>query len=122
MKPFDMKKAAAGAKVCTRDGRAVRIISFDRKDCYRPIVALIEVGDLEVPAEYLIDGRWSFDRITPKDLMLASEKKTAWVNVYRDYLGHNLFSLAYKDRESAEKIKDIYPWTYITTTEIEWKE
>lgn len=40
MKPFDLEKAKAGAEVCTRDGRKVRIICTDAKGNY-PIVALV---------------------------------------------------------------------------------
>lgn len=49
MKPFDLQAAKNGAKVCTCDGRPVRIICYDRKG-ERPIVALIdkECGDSDI--------------------------------------------------------------------------
>lgn len=123
MKPFDIQKARDGAEVCTRDGRKARIICFDANNT-RPIIALVEEDyGIEFAEGYCKDGHCFNSEInTPNDLMLAAEKKTAWVNVYRDDLGHNLFSLAHKDRESAEKFKYIWPWTYITTTKIEWEE
>ena len=41
MKPFDLEKAKAGARVCTRYGRDARIICFDRKsELDAPIIAL----------------------------------------------------------------------------------
>lgn len=46
LKPFDLEAAKAGKPVCTRDGRKVRIISFDRKFLFKgvsyPIIALVE--------------------------------------------------------------------------------
>ena len=45
MKPFDIELAKAGYPVCTRDGRPVRILCFDRKsvDGYS-ILALVDEG------------------------------------------------------------------------------
>lgn len=46
MKPFDIELAKAGYPVCTRDGRPVRILCFDRKsvDGYS-ILALVYEGE-----------------------------------------------------------------------------
>ena len=41
LKPFDLEAAKNGAKVVTRDGHAVRIICYDRKNEEYPIVALV---------------------------------------------------------------------------------
>lgn len=64
MKKFDIELAKKGDKVCTRDGRKVRIISYDRKDRDYPIVALItqvdeESGNVyEITKDYTIDGKF----------------------------------------------------------------
>lgn len=50
LKLFDLEAAKAGRPVCTRDGRKVRIVSFDMKD-KRPIVALIGNKRTEKPWE-----------------------------------------------------------------------
>lgn len=47
LKPFDLEKAKAGAKVVTRDGREVRIICFDRKAPVFKLVALINNKGIE---------------------------------------------------------------------------
>lgn len=44
-KDFDVEKAKQGAKVLTRDGRDVRILSYDIKDKYSPILAVILKDD-----------------------------------------------------------------------------
>lgn len=54
--PFDLEKARAGAPVCTRDGRDVRIICWDKKNWCRPIVALIASGNGEVCEMYTEKG------------------------------------------------------------------
>ena len=56
LKPFDIQKAREGKPVCTRDGRKVRIVCFDRKRTY-PIIALIEEGEDERVCSYMPNGR-----------------------------------------------------------------
>lgn len=77
MKTFDLEKAKAGAKVCTRDGKEARIICFDMAGDY-PIVALVKLGTNEEHiVAYLSDGRISDDRQQGGDLMLAD--RLDWV-------------------------------------------
>lgn len=46
-KPFDVEKAKNGAKVLTRDGHEVRILSYNIKTKYSPILAVISGDDEE---------------------------------------------------------------------------
>ncbi len=76
MKEFDYEKARAGARLCTRDGRPARIVSWDAKspDGVYPIVALVQldVDDEEVDVfskKGLFYGLESAP--SPRDLMLA---------------------------------------------------
>lgn len=46
MKPFNLEEAKAGKPVCTRDGYDARILCFDAKNPYYPVVALVNIyGD-----------------------------------------------------------------------------
>jgi hypothetical protein len=73
--PFDIEKAKAGAKVVTRDGRSVRILCFDLKRRYQPIVAAVtRANGSEFPASFSPDGAYgeSVDKIE-FDLFLVDE-------------------------------------------------
>lgn len=41
MKPFNLEEAKAGKPVCTRDGRRVEILSFDKPNNGYPILARV---------------------------------------------------------------------------------
>lgn len=112
LKPFDIQKAREGKPVCTRDGRKVRIICFDRR-INRPIIALIEGDNHEEALQsYFDNGRCCCDVTSGYDLMMLPEKKEGWVNVYK----HNLY-----DTESEAKRAHVKEG-YIDTIKIEWEE
>ena len=88
LKPFDLEAAKAGKPVCTRDGRKVRIICFDRiNGDYYKIVACVTAfdGDFEEVLFYGIDG-YIVDSQNPKDedLMMLPEKKEGWILLRKD--------------------------------------
>lgn len=115
LKPFDLEEAKAGKPVCTRDGRKVRIICFDRKDV-RPIIALIKSdNDDEGVYYYYADGSNLDNYPSVFDLMMLSEKKKGWVNIYKSE------DPIFLSKEEAELHKDDFGG-YITTTKIEWEE
>ena len=121
LKPFDLQQAKDGKPVCTRDGRKVRIISFDREFLYNGqnycIVALIsEAPHNEVVYSYTKDGLYNPGKIHERDLMMLPEKRSGWINIY----ALNTF---YSSKEEAEaNIDRDYENEYIGTTEIEWEE
>lgn len=82
--PFDINSAKQGKPVCTRDGRKVRIICFDRKD-NTPIVALIErVDGIEILQCYHNDGKCFHYETSNNDLMMFPEKKEGWILLRKD--------------------------------------
>lgn len=122
LKPFDLEAAKEGKPVCTRDGRKARIICFDAKGD-KPIIALVEMGTAETPNNYPIDGKAISTKETPCDLMMLSEKKEGWVNVYdADTTFYFVEGRVYDTKEEA--IKHINPdhEIYTTTVKIEWEE
>lgn len=123
MKEFNLQEAKAGKPVCTRDGRNARIICFDAKREYCPIVALIEDGDKEFIASYCADGRFMHKHLFEHcvDLFMAPEKHVGWVNIYGSERGDRSPSNIFNTEEEAVAIGKDYR-TYITTTKIEWEE
>lgn len=125
MKEFDINLAKQGKPVCTRDGRKARIICFDakRKDG-RNIVAVIPSKNypgFEDVIAYPNDGNYCGGHENDGDLMMLSEKKEGWVNVYYDHdaSSHRGCRFIYDTKEQA--VKDVGS-AYITTVKIEWEE
>ena len=121
LKPFDIQKAREGKPVCTRDGRKVRILCFDRLCCDETstIVACIlsKDGKDENVIIYSSDG-FMADKQHPyaDDLMMIPEKKEGWINVYT-------LNTCYSSKEEAEaNIDQDYEDEYIRTVKINWEE
>lgn len=126
MKEFDLEKAKVGHPVCTRDGKEVRILCFDRIGHY-PIVALVKEAGDETIFSYNKKGRFSNDGSGCMcDLFMKAVKREAWINLYKGkderlFPGLNLFESEKeaKDRmESGEKSSRLY----YKTVKIEWEE
>ena len=82
MKPFDLKKAQMGHPICTRDGRNARIICTDCAGTL-PIIALVEIGSVEVACYYLTDGKNASPSESNYNLFLAPIKNIGYVNIYQ---------------------------------------
>jgi hypothetical protein len=98
MKKFNLEAAKAGAKVQTKDGRAVRLVCFDMKGD-QPLVGLVssEEGDYENEECFSSNGKYytntwggNLDEIT--DLYMSPTKIKYYVHVYKQdgvmYSGH----------------------------------
>lgn len=126
MKPFNLEQAKAGAPVCTRDGRPVRIVCYDLKGHKNyPILTLVEspVG-VESTVSYALNGYHSLDSDTGIDLMMASVKREGWVNLYT-YPGGvtatdqcTLYQSEKKARSQILKGNGVY----LATVKIEWED
>lgn len=120
MKQFDIELAKAGYPVCTRDGRPVRILCFDRKsvDGYS-ILALVDEGNYESFIVYTSRGKFSNHEKDddPYDLFVASVKKEGWINIYDN---GSTSKAIYPCKKDALDCHD--PVGYITTIKIEWEE
>ena len=117
LKPFDIQKAREGKPVCTRDGRSVRIICFNRESIGFPIIALVKNGDTEGVYQFDDKGRSNIDdEERGYDLMMLSEKKEGWVNIYA-------LNTCYSSKEEAEaNIEKDYEHEYVRTVKINWEE
>lgn len=109
MKEFDLRKAKAGAPVCTRDGRNVRIICYDMKSLCFPIAALIDYGEYEVCVAFTLDGKWNEGEGESSccDLMMAdipTIHHEGWINILYNNYGSDDVALGqiYNRKEFAE--------------------
>lgn len=121
MKPFDLERAKAGAKVCTRDGRSARIICFDRKQHTYPIVALIQHEFKKYEEDlttHCNDGKRCPTQEQREDLFMVPVKKEGWVNVYTDRDRYYTGGYIYPTKEEAERQKSD---NYVDTVKIEWE-
>ena len=124
LKPFDLQKAKEGKPVCTRDGRkAVFLTTLQNKRF--PVVAVVNCGQEEEVYQYDINGIYD-ENDEALDLMMLSEKKEGWVNIYRDIDNNipytengNIYSSRDKAKESAKMLN---MKTYIDTIKVEWEE
>lgn len=115
MKPFNLEKAKQGAKVITREGRKVEILTFSRRHPYFPIVALVDEGDEDVIHMYTNEGRYyKTDTDSYLDLMMAPTK--VYMNVYR--IG-KIYELGTSTFPTREKAIDCRGSNYVKTIEID---
>ena len=126
MKPFNLEQAKAGAPVCTRDGRPVRIVCYDLKGHKNyPILALVEssVG-VESTVSYALNGYHSLDTDTGVDLMMAPVKREGWVNLYTCHSGATAtdqYAVYPSEKEARSQVRK-GNGVYVATAKIEWED
>ncbi len=141
MKPFNLEKAKAGAKVCTKDGHKARIVCYNAKNKCYPLVAVItdkESGN-EWATHHTEGGicmPWGDDYRCEYDLMIADTKHEGWINIYKDsdytvntILGLEGFvekdvanSTIFNSKEQAKASISAHSGRYLATIKIEWEE
>ncbi len=127
LKSFDLEAARSGKPVCTRDGRKARIICYDRQSDHGfPIVALVENTGAEKDEDvhfYRANGTAATAE-RAQDLMMLSEKKKGWVNLYKSDNSNfaAILGSAYVCNTKEEAINNADPDTTIATVKIEWEE
>lgn len=133
--PFDVemaKKITNGeieGRVLTRNGESVRLLSFDRKDEYRPVIALVNNGSMEIVCALGIDGKYAMgDTIGKRDLFIEIPEYMTFKDGDVIAFGHTEKSITigifhmnknYKSHECYVKLDwsgglvyDVYPLTY----------
>ena len=83
--PFEVELAkqitekSVEGRIVARDSRSVRILSFDRKDKSRPIVALINDGATEIVYTFSLHGKVAIDDVVnTNDLMIEIPEYTTF--------------------------------------------
>ena len=123
LKPFDLEAAKADKPVCTRDGRKVRIVCFDRINA-KPILALVPStdGKGDDVFDYFVSGKRIANALeSDLDLMMLPEKKEGWVNVYKGIDGVTFSKYPYTSKDEAIKESDIL-FGRIDTIKVSWEE
>lgn len=112
---FDLKKALAGAKIVTRDGRSVLDLH------YFELISLIYVllEDSPYPITYFQNGAYSSSS-SNLDLFMEEGFQTVWVNVYKALTGELILGEPYETRLLATHYisHDIQNRIYIKTVSI----
>ena len=131
LKPFDLEKAKAGHAVCTKEGRTVRILCYDRKTFSGlSMVALITdnkgnenlnvflpIGDT---SKYFKKcSLFMFHREKKKKV-----KKEGWINIYKGDPNTPHSHIIYSTKELAVGGCRIgnQAISYIATVKVKWKE
>lgn len=124
MKPFNLAEAKAGKPVCTRVGREARIICFDQKHNFKPIIALLKINSFEVVETFTLDGHATLNYQEHRnDLLMKSEVKTGWVNIYQ--IGDSIFTKQEIIRDNKEDVRENIMHTHgkhLTVGKITWEE
>lgn len=122
MKEFDYYAAKNGKRVMTRDGRNVRIVCFDRKDEIRPIIALVaNKNGGEDPVFYGPSGKCAPNE-PGTDLVMATEKRVGWVNIYTEPGGDRNAIGVYPNEHEAKEDACKFEEKAVATVKIEWEE
>ena len=112
LKTFSLEAAKAGKPVCTRSGKKVRIVCFDKVGVY-PIIALVQEECMETCHFYSEDGKCADSR-NDYDLLMLCEKKRGYVNIYSNMVHETL--------DDADKVrKKANDSNYLYTLEVEWE-
>lgn len=123
MKEFSIEAFKNGAQVVTRDGREVEILRTDVKSTVPgyTIVGLIEYEADEVVARWSSKGEFTKGEISPMDLMLKTQKRKGWINVYRvDKPPFTAAAGLIFETQAAAKASAANS-SYLDTIEIEWR-
>lgn len=120
MEPFNLEEAKAGKPVVTRGGKPARIVCWDRKNEFYPILAL--VGEKEEPLYFTTEGRFYNLEESRLDLFMAPEKHEGWINIYKYTIDTNRRGGSiYPTKEEAIN-KGRSNSDYITTIHVTWEE
>ena len=125
MEQFSLEKYLENPnrKVVTRAGRSARIICTNRLDENYPVIALVRNEDYEMCYSYTTFGKLYTNQSICRelDLFFATEKKSAWINLYKMNSIISPGPRAYDTKEEAESAAGDKSY-YISTIKIEWEE
>ena len=127
MRPFTLEeyKSDPSQKVVDKYGKDVRVICTDRKSERFPLIVLIDNPRMDLEDYYALTENGELDKGGEQMLFFAPAKKTAYINLYRDYNGQ-IVSTAYEDKLSsvAERLSHSAGTMLelVATCETEWEE
>ena len=122
MKPFNLADALAGKPVMTQDGvKVVRIFYAEEAYENSKVICVLETG---LVISHYKDGRYSADRKSDNDLVMAPQKKEGWINLYQVSFGRAPGDTIHSSEEDAINSAKNYDWEphEFVTIKIEWEE
>lgn len=124
MKPFDLELAKMGYPVCTRDGRKVRIICFNRLSGIREMPVVFLLKDIACDVEHIYTCtrkgcHYADESKSDLDLMLCPLKRIGYINIYDN---NRVSRKIFETEEKAKIAANSTPDKYIKTIKIEWEE
>ena len=129
MKPFNLKEYLANPsrEIITEDGRPVRIVCTDAKNCKYPIVALVEIDEKERVIKYTQNGSYLEGVKHKQDLYFKPATKKGWINIFKpvNQMPCILTSVIYNTKEDALNFIKANKCTNtdcIKTICVEWEE
>jgi hypothetical protein len=125
MKSFNLEEAKAGKSVRTREGNKVDLLVFDMKS-EMPVGGVEHRNTSDVLQSYTQEGRVTIGGYEhPCDLMMVSEKKEGWINIYLECSSSRFERRAtyiFQNRTEALEEANEHLGCYMTTIHIEWEE
>jgi hypothetical protein len=122
MKPFDLEKAKSGHPLITRDGRKVRFLGTVNNKIYPLVIAYEDSVGEEHVYPIALNGSFNGHSRDDRDLFLAPNKKTGWVNIYENHNGEPYTGTkVYKNKDTAIHQKSESN-KLIDAVQIEWEE
>lgn len=134
-KPFNLEQAKAqnGEGLITRDGRPARIICWDFKNDFYPLLVAVTITSRdgkkrETPITMTLDGKEYMGGEYRSDLFMAPIKHKGWVNVitnpiigYCEVIRNKIWDT---EKEAKENIPVMAVDNQLTiaTIQIEWEE
>ena len=122
MKPFNLADALAGKPVMTQDGVKVVRIFYAEDACESSkVICVLETG---LVVSHYKDGRYSADRKSDNDLVMAPQKKEGWINLYQASFGRVPSDTIHSSEEDAINLAKNHSWEphEFVTIKIEWEE
>lgn len=98
MKPFNLEEAIKGMPVITRDGREVTQLKFFEDVNLNLIVGVVSRNIWSWNIHGKLD---SLRGDSDKDLFMAEEKKTIWINIWKNKVGY-IFSTTHLREDRAD--------------------
>lgn len=118
MKPFNLEEAIAGKPICTKSGLPARILDTKLKGRKRCVAAAILYGDgCEYIKHYFPNGKEFSPMESCDDLVMASEKRVGWINIYKNNCSSGNI---YETKAEAYNARTLDGYT--DTIQITWEE
>ena len=123
MKEFNLEEAKAGKPVCTRNGKKVRILSYNRfnKSGYNIVALILNANGEEIIRSYMNDGTSFKDVQNPDDLMMKTTLQRGWICLYKTPNGEIVTGGSIYDTKAEAETASAKELDCIGVTDVKWE-